>query len=71
MVGLAVAGCVSTGNQGLSGLHSISTLAIQESTLCRAGKSGLAPSGHSVKSGGEVDITKSLSLLCPYHGTLI
>jgi adenylate cyclase len=35
-----------------------STLAIQESTLCRPGKSGQAPSRNSVKSGGEVDITK-------------
>jgi hypothetical protein len=34
-----------------------STLAIQESTLCRPGKSGQAPSGNEVKSGGEVDIT--------------
>jgi hypothetical protein len=41
-----------------------STLAIQESTLGRSGKDGEAPSGNLVKSGGEVDITKLLSLLC-------
>ncbi len=35
-----------------------STLAIQESTLCRSGKDGEALSGNSVKSGGEGDITK-------------
>jgi hypothetical protein len=43
---------------------SCSTLAIQESTLGRSGKGGEAPSGNLVKSGGEVDITKLLSLLC-------
>jgi hypothetical protein len=41
-----------------------STLAIQESTLGRSGKDGEAPSGNLVKSGGAVDITKLLSLLC-------
>jgi len=41
----------------LLGTPEDSTLAIQESTLCRPGKSGQAPSGNSVKSGGEVDIT--------------
>jgi Helicase HerA, central domain len=35
-----------------------STLAIQESTPGRSGKDGEAPSSNSVKSGGEVDITK-------------
>jgi hypothetical protein len=49
---------------------SISTLAIQESTPGRSGKDGEAPSGNLVKSGGEVDITKLLSLLCPCHQAL-
>ena len=48
-----------------------STLAIQESNLCRPGKNGQAPSGNSVKSSAEVDTTKLLSLPCPCHQTLI
>jgi hypothetical protein len=48
-----------------------STLAIQESTLGRSGKDGEAPSGNLVKSGGEVDITKLLSLLCRCHKALM
>ena len=48
-----------------------STLAIQESTLGRLGKDGEAPSGNLVKSGGEVDITKLLSLLCRCNKALM
>jgi hypothetical protein len=51
--------------------HSYSTLAIQESTLGRSGKDGEAPSGNLVKSGGEVDITKLLSLLCRCNKALM
>jgi hypothetical protein len=51
--------------------HLSSTLAIQESTLCRPGKSGQAPSGNSMKSGEKVDITKLRSLPCPCHEALI
>jgi hypothetical protein len=46
-------------------------LAIQESTLCRSGKGGQAPSGNWMKSGGEVDITKLPSLLCRCNKALI
>jgi hypothetical protein len=48
-----------------------STLAIQESTLGRSGKEGEAPSGNLVKSSGEVDITKLLSLLCRCNKALM
>jgi hypothetical protein len=45
-------------------------MAISESTPCRPRKSGQAPSGNSLTSGGKVDITKLLGLLCPCHEAL-
>jgi hypothetical protein len=49
----------------------ISTLAIQESTLGRSGPDGEAPSGNSVMSGGGVDSTKLLSLRCRCNKALL
>jgi hypothetical protein len=59
------------GVKEIQDIYSDSTLAIQESTLCRSGKGGQALSGNWVKSGGEVDITKLSSLLYRCNKALI